>query len=55
MDDAIPLLNLAAAHPMRRRLPPPVELVFDGDPMSDKRLFALTFCAGFLAVYTFLI
>lgn len=51
-------LNPDARHPLRRLLPPapPLPARRKGrEPMSDRQLFWMTFCAGFLAFYGFLL
>lgn len=47
------LTNHAAAHPLRRMLPPPVPAPIRDD--SDWRLFLLSFAAFFVCFYTFLL
>jgi len=48
------LTNEAARHPFRQTLPPPRIEKLRPEPMSDGRLFLLTFAAGLLAFYEFL-
>ncbi len=46
------LLNPAARHPLRRQLPPPGPLARRHDDDQDLRLFALSFTAFFICIYT---
>lgn len=46
------LLNPSARHPLRRRLPPPRPLPRRHDDDHDLRLFALSFTAFFICIYT---
>lgn len=48
------LTNEAARHPFRRTLPPPVKARRRQDDDQDIRLFALSFTAFFISIYTFL-
>lgn len=45
------LLNPSARHPLRRRLPPPRPARRHDDD-QDLRLFALSFTAFFICIYT---
>jgi hypothetical protein len=56
MDRKLVLTNEASRHPSRQMLPPPeLFLPLSPEPMSDRKLFLLTFCAAFMAFYGFLI
>jgi len=48
------LTNEAARHWLRQILPPPVTEPLGRTPMSDTKLFLLTFCAAFLAFSGFI-
>jgi hypothetical protein len=55
MDRKLVLTNEGARHWLRQIMPPPqVEPRLARQPMSDTKLFWLTFCAGFMAFYGFL-
>lgn len=55
MDRKLVLTNEGARHPFRQMLPPPAPFIpFGPEPMSDTKLFLLTFCAAFMAIYGFL-
>lgn len=55
MEPSLALNNDAAQHWLRRALPvPPPSPAITSAPMSDRKLFLLTFCAGFLAFYGFI-
>lgn len=44
--------NPSARHPLRRHLPPPGPLRHRQDDDQDLRLFALSFTAFFICIYT---
>lgn len=48
--------NEAARHPFRQRLPRPVPIAIEAvrDDAHDLRLFALSFTAFFVAIYSFI-
>jgi hypothetical protein len=48
------LTNESARHWLRQILPPPVIESIGRAPMSDTKLFLLTFCAAFLAFSGFI-
>ncbi|MES2755036.1 MAG: hypothetical protein V4659_10260 [Pseudomonadota bacterium] len=48
------LTNEAAGHPFRRMLPPPARPQVRKDGDQDLRLFALSFTAFFVCIYSFI-
>jgi hypothetical protein len=50
------LTNEGAGHPFRRRLPRPATALIEAlpDDRNDLRLFALSFTAFFVAIYSFI-
>jgi hypothetical protein len=54
MDRKLVLTNEGARHPFRQMLPTGPFVPPEAQPMSDAKLFLLTFCAGFMAFYGFL-
>jgi hypothetical protein len=55
MDRKLVLTNEGARHWLRQIMPPPqFELLTTRQPMSDAKLFWLTFFAGFMAFYGFI-
>jgi hypothetical protein len=54
MRRALVLSDEAARHPFRLSLPPMREVIVDPAPGEFRRLFWMTFFAGFLAFYGFL-
>lgn len=55
MDRKLVLTNEGARHWLRQIMPPErIEIRFSREPMSDAKLFWLTFIAGFMAFYGFL-
>jgi hypothetical protein len=53
MDEALAYANQSAGHPVRRGFPPPA-IIVPYRIADDVRFFAMSFVAGFLAVYTFI-
>lgn len=50
------LTNEASRHPFRQSSPPPTLVALPmQQPMSDRKLFLLTFCSAFMAFYGFLL
>jgi hypothetical protein len=54
MDRKLVLTNEGARHWLRQIMPPPQVEPLPRAPMSDTKLFLLTFCAGFMAFYGFI-
>jgi hypothetical protein len=51
MEHALVLTNDAAIHPVRRGFPPPALIPLRPSRKDDIRFFAMSYVAGFFAVY----